>query len=112
MEPIKIATTEQIKSIEENSDLSPGCSVWSMGRVLGVVRPVVELDPIHFQDAPDRDKALFLWGMQNMLRANGTPALYFNIHASDQMARLREIVEKLGAKPTSTEPELRYKLVL
>jgi hypothetical protein len=83
-----------------------------MGRVLGVVRPVVELDPIHFNDSPDRDKVLFLWGMQNMLRATGQTALYFNIHASGEMARLREIVDKLGAKPTSTEPEFRYKLVL
>lgn len=112
IDPIRLATEEEIKKIATNSDLVPGCSVWAMGQILGVVRPCIELDPVWYHDAPDREKMLFVWGMENMLRAMGTTQYYFNVPNTDEYAKYRSIVERMGASTTSQVPELRYKKVL
>lgn len=108
IDPIIPATQEQVEAIRDKSDLGPGCSVWSCGKDLVVARPCTELDPFFFAEGTsDQRKLMLLWGLEGMLRVSGIPAYYFNILESDE--KFRAIVERLGAQPTSTAPEIRFK---
>lgn len=109
MEPIRLATKEEIEAIREQADLTPGSTVWRMGEITGVVRPVMELDPVFYGEAGEQKKLLFVWGVENMLRATGAPAYYFNVPAKEEFDRYRTIVKKWGAEQTSPEPEYRFK---
>lgn len=111
MEPIRLATPEEIEAIASKSDLGPDCRVMAFGKDLAVIRNCYEIDPVHFAEGtPDSRKVAFLWGLENMMRMVGVPHYYFNISPSDE--RWKAIVEHWGASQISTEPELRFKKVL
>ena len=110
MKPIRLATPEEIKSIEAHSDLHDGCTVLAFGdgedTDFAVLRNVIEIDPLLTKDNPKR-KALFVWALENMLRFQGIKRYYFNIAPED--AAWKDTVEKWGAQQTSTAPELRFR---
>jgi len=111
LEKIRTATPEEIAAISKESDLTPMSQVLAMGDSTAVWRIANELDPFHFgPNTSNSQKYLFLWGLQNILRGSGASELYFNVAVANE--QFRNIVEHLGAEPTSREPEIRYKITL
>jgi len=107
---IRLATDEETEAIRSKADLIPGASrVLVQGPIVAVHRVVNELDPVFFNGASDRQKVLFLYGMQNLLLGGGVPAIYFNIPTEDES--YQEVLKKLGAERTNANSaEYRYKL--
>lgn len=115
MEPIRLATPEEVESIRETSDLTPGSTVVAFpgghGTSLAVIRRTVEIDPMHYgEGCPANRKALFVWGLENMLRFMGNTEYYFNVRTEDEA--YRQVVQHWGAQQISVGPELRFKKVL
>lgn len=117
LDPIRLATPEEVKAIAENSDITPRTNVFAFDNAqtghpdLAVVRQATEVDPWHIQPASDiRRKVAFIWGLENILRSNGLTEYYFNVHPSDE-EWIRNC-EKFGAVKVSTEPEWRFKKLL
>ena len=111
MDPIRSATPEEIKAIEDKSDLTAESGVLRFGNDMAVVRRCTELDPVFFDPKSSYSrKLMFIWGIENILRANGLTEYYFNISTEDKA--WKQTVEKYGAKPQSLQPEIRYKKLL
>lgn len=111
MDKIRLASPEEMATIEKISDLTPRSTVWAFGKSLAVIRLTTEIDPVVWGDGtPDIRKAWFIWGLENMLRGNGMSEYYFNVHTKDE--KFQKIAEGFGATKTSTEPEFRYKKIL
>ena len=112
LDKIRLATAEEIKSIEDKADLTNKSTVLAMGNSLGVIRVCTEIDPVFFgEGTTDVRKYWFISSMENMLRGQGMfQEYYFNVPISDE--KYNEIVQNFGATPTSREPEIRYKIVL
>lgn len=116
MEFFRIATPEEVQGIAEHSDLTNSSAVWALPNKdtvdLGVIRNCVELDPVFFSPiSGNTRKAMFFWGIANMLKATGAREVYFNIDA-DSSEEYKAVLEKLGSVPTTLKPQIRYKLVL
>lgn len=116
MEGIRLATPEEIEAIRKESDLGPTTSVLAFpgkeGTIFGCLKTVCELDPVFYNGASAQRKAMFTWGVENMLRFNGVPFYYFNILADDSMSEWRNVVKNWGAQEVSPAPEIRFKKVL
>jgi|SRR5581483_869904 len=115
MEPIRLATEDEIKAIADHADLASAASVVAFGTgdtaVLAVLRNAFEIDPMISGDkVTTQRKAFFIWGLENALRMQGIKQYYFNVLADDE--KYRGIVESWGATAVSTAPEIRYKKVL
>lgn len=111
MEPIKLATPEQIEKIVAISDMNSESAVLSFRDNLAVVKKVTELDPVFFgPEENTQHKMLFAWGIENWLRLNGVQAYYFNVSATDEVWQRN--LEKYGAIRCSAQPDIRYKKVL
>ena len=111
MEPIRVATKEEVKRVAESADLTPTSSVLAFGNDIAVVRSCMELDPVMFDPRSNNArKLLFVWGLENILRANGVTEYYFNIDLKD--VAWQRVVEKHGAEQQSQTPEIRYKKLL
>lgn len=110
IEPIRLATQEEIDRIKETADLSLGTSVWAFGQGekadFAVLRSCWELDPLICHNGNQR-KAIFVWGIENMLRALNVPQYYFNLDPED--TSWIETVKKWGAEQVSRKPDLRFK---
>jgi len=117
IEFFRVANAEEVAKIRDTSDLTPTSTVWAWpndkGEAdIGVIRGCTELDPVHFAPGSgNQRKALFFWSVVNMLKASGSNEIYFNIDA-DAPDEYKNILEKLGAKPTTDKPQIRYKLTL
>lgn len=114
---IRSATPEEVQKIAENSDLGPNTYVAALdtpeGTILGVVRLCHEVDPVHFPPTlSTRWKTIFMRDIANFLKGQGASSYYFNIHASEEAAPIRETMLHWGAEQVSTAPELRFKKVL
>src|SRR5579862_1382289 len=89
---IKLATQEQIERIKDTADFVPTSQVLAMGEDLAVVKQVVEVDPVYFNEqSSTQRRLLFVWGIENWLRLVGTPVYYFNTSASDEAAPWRKV---------------------
>ena len=112
MDIVRLATPEEIDSIKDYSDLTSASSVITFGgKDFAVYRMAPELDPVIFApDTTDKRKLLFLMNIETALRLQGMREVYFNIHADDE--DWIKVAEHWGAKPTSTQPELRFKKAL
>ena len=111
MEPIRMATPEEIEAIRTGSEITPLTRVLVCGKQIAVLRPALELDPVIY-DGGTGQRAAFIWGIEGILRATGAETYYFNIPANEEMAQYRNQVEKWGATQVSKEPEFRYRKVL
>lgn len=117
MDRIRLANPQEIAEIQDSADLGPTSSVIAFENPKGlsdlaVLKTVTEIDPVFYRSGSDSRKAAFIWALETTLRLQGVPAYYFNVRADDEFARFREIVTKMGAEPTSTAPEIRFKKVL
>lgn len=113
MEGIRLAQPEEVEAIRQGSDLSPQCSVlyWPIEKPMtAVLRNCMELDPIYYNDNITSRKALFAWGIENILRSQGVPAYYFNVPVDD--TTYQQVVKTWGAEQVSHGPEFRFKKVL
>lgn len=114
MNRIRIATAEEVKSIESKSD-SQGCTVLALdtqeGTPLAVIRTVVEVDPVIYPEKlTDRMKAMFQRDIETVLAAQGVLKYYFNVHVSND--KMLKVAGTLGATQQSSEPEFRFFKVL
>lgn len=108
MDIIRIATPEEIEKIANDSDLTMASSVLTFGKDHAVLKQVTEVDPMFWDEGTSHQKkALFVWGIENILRFQGVREYYFNVHCTDE--DYQKIVEKWGAQRVSTAPEYRYK---
>lgn len=111
MDPIVLATPEQVESIRSTSDLHPGNAVLAMGKDLAVVKMVTEIDPVYFgEESTTARRLMFVWGIENWLRLNGTQAYYFDVPTDNE--RWIGVVKTHGAEQLSTGPVYHYKKVL
>lgn len=79
-----------------------------MGNDIAVIRDTVEVDPVFFAENSNyKRKAMFFWGIENMLRAMGYTELYFNVQADNET--FISVLKNLGAEPVSEAPEIRFK---
>ena len=110
-EPIVLATPEEVAKIAKNSELTQFSSVYKFRKNLAVIRSVTELDPVYFNDnATIRERAMFIWGLENMMRGNGLQSYYFNVLADDES--WQSAVKHWKAEQVSVAPELRFKKVI
>lgn len=113
MDVIRLATPEEIESLQEKMDITPTSTVVTFGgKDFAVIRHCVELDPVIFaEDTADKRKLLFLMNLETALRLQGlTKEVYFNVRADD--VRWQDAIKHWGAEPTSPTPEIRFKKVL
>ncbi len=116
MEGIRLATKEEVEAINDRSDLGPTSTVIALDiqkkePILAVIRTATELNPVFYGEASDRQKAMFIWGVENIMRFQGTPFYYFNIHADNETFR-KFAKENMQAEEVSTAAEFRYKKLL
>lgn len=116
MDFFRAATPEEVQTIQDKADLTLTSVVWALPSKdiadVGVVRNCIELDPVFFAPTSGNSrKAMFFWGIANMLKATGAREIYFNIDA-DAPEEYKSVLTKLGAVSTTAKPQLRYKLVL
>ena len=115
---VKLATPEEIETIKATSDLDFATGVWAShhkdGKVdIAVTKMVPEMDPVYFSPASDnRRKVDFISSLENMLRAVGIKAYYFNVSAEEKGKAWVEICKAWGAEQLSPGPELRFKKLL
>jgi len=106
-----MATPEEVESIRKGADLTPLARVIAFEKNLAVIRPVVEVDPLVVDpDSPKHKRALFLWGIEQVLRFQGNDSYYFNVNTAN--AEFIEDVKKMGCEQVSPAPEYRFKKVL
>lgn len=111
MDQIQLATPEQIEKIRLQSDLGPGSVIVAMGDDLAVVKNIVEVDPVFFDEKSTTSRRLmFIWGIENWLRLTSVWAYYFNVPPGNET--WIHNVETHGAERVSREPEHRYRKVL
>jgi hypothetical protein len=110
LEKIRLATPEEIKEIEPNSNLTQTCRVLAMGDMRAVWRVANELDPVHFNGAPTSRMYKFLWGVENIMRGAGCNEYFFNTPADD--LSYHKILEELGGQRLSKQPDYRWKVNL
>jgi hypothetical protein len=115
MKKIRLATEEEITSIQDRADLDTGCTVVALdtpnGPILGVMRQIVELDPVVFPPkVDDRTKYMFIRDAEILMMARGVPFYYFNIKTEDES--WIKIAERAGAQKTSEGPEFRFKKII
>lgn len=110
LERIRLATEEEVKEIESNSNLTPMCRVMKMGEITGVWRVAHELDPVHPNGAPMQKLYKFLWGVENILKGSGCTEYFYNVPADD--LKYHKILEELGAERVSKQPDYRYRVNL
>ncbi len=118
MDVVRLATPEEIASIEKTSDITPQTTVVvyensATGKPdIAVLRQVFEVDPILFgASTNNRRKVAFLWSLENSFRIMGSPqAYYFNVLASD--GDWLDVVKSWGAEQVSVAPEYRFKRLL
>lgn len=115
MDDIRLATSEEIETFKEGSDLTPTSTLVvfpNEGKTpdVAVLRHVVEIDPVRFNpDSGLQRKQFFIFNLETALRLMGTKEYYFNVLADEENAQWRAIIEKRGAEQVSVAPELRYK---
>lgn len=111
MDPIVLATPEQVERIKKEADLNASAIVYAMGEDLIVFKHQLLLDPVFFEEdsSPSR-RLMLIWGMENILRSTGADAYYFNIRAEDE--KWKHVSETHGAEQISQGPEYRMKKLL
>jgi hypothetical protein len=110
LERIRLATPEEIKEIEPNSNLTPMSKVLVMGDMKAVWRVAHELDPVHFNGAPVQKMYKFLWGIENIMAGSGVTEYFFQTPADDP--QYHRILEELGAQKLSKQPDYRWRINL
>lgn len=114
LEKVRLATPEEVQSIQEHADLTPRSSVYAFDNDktgkpdLAVVRQTVEVDPMILAPGSNTTRqAAFGWALENILRAFGATEYYWQV--SPLAEEWLKNLEKWGAQIVSKEPELRLR---
>ena len=110
-EKIRLATPEEVKEIEDSSNLTPMCRVLKLGEMTAVWRVSHELDPFHPNGASLQRQFKFIWGIENILKGAGVTEYFYNIDAGDTVYQ-KAIEEHFGAERLSKQPDYRYRVNL
>lgn len=112
MDIIRKATPEEIEKIKDTSDLTAASDVVTFGgKDFAVLRTCMEIDPMYFAETSNvQRRMIFQMNLETMLRFQGVQEIYFNVPVADET--YIKALETWGAKPTSREPELRFKKIL
>jgi len=110
-EKIRLATPEEIKEIEHNSNLTPMCRVLKLGEMIAVWRMAHEIDPLHPNGASLQRQFKFMWGLENILKGSGVTEYYFNVPADDTTYH-KALEEHFGAERLSKQPDYRFRVNL
>ena len=112
MDTVRLATPEEIATIQSNSDLSYATSVFTYGgKDFAVVRNCFEIDPMHFAaESSTKRRMIFAMNLESILRFQGVKEVYFNV--AETNTEMRGVMNTWGAEPTSPSAEIRYKKVL
>jgi hypothetical protein len=112
VDPIRLATQEEVTPIADVMDITPTSTVVTFGgKDFAVIRVCYEIDPMIFaEDTADRRKLFFLTNLETSLRLQGVKEVYFNVKADDP--QYLEVLKHLGAEPMSDIPTVRFKKVL
>lgn len=115
MQPIRLATAEEVDSIRDRADLTLGCTVLVLdspsGKTFAILRQLWEIDPVIVEgDDNGRRKTMMFFGLETGLNMLGIPEYYFNIKSEDET--WQGVVKNWGAEQVSPSPELRFKKVL
>ncbi len=110
LEKIRLATLEECKEIEQESNFTPSTKVLAMGEMRAVWRVAHELDPVHVNGAPVQKLYKFLWGIENIMRGAGCTEYFFQTPADDP--QYHRIVEELGGERLSKQPDYRWRINL
>jgi hypothetical protein len=106
-----MATPEEIEAIANKSDLTPLARVVAFEKNIAVIKPTTEVDPLYVDpESPRHKRALFLWGIEQILRFQGSTEYYFNV-STDNKEFIEDVI-KMGCVNTSPTPEYRFKKVL
>jgi hypothetical protein len=110
LERIRLATPEEVKEIEHDSNLTPMSRVLKMGDMTAVWRVSHELDPMHLNGAPVQRFYKFVWGIENIMAGSGVTEYFFNTPADDE--KYHRFVEELGGQKLSKQPDYRWRVNL
>lgn len=117
LDPIRLATPEEIESIRAEADLTPRSSVYAMENSktgksdLAVIRQCMEIDPLVRAEGSSLSRAAaFVWALEAILRSAGSSEYYAQIRDTD--TDWKQTLVKWGMQPTSTAPEIRFKKLL
>ncbi len=109
--PIRLATPEEVAKYANQSDLTPNARMVAFENNFAVIKATTEVDPVFFDpSAPPHKRALMLWGIEQILRFQGSSEYYFNVSTDNK--EFIEAVQKMGCENTSPTPEYRFKKVL
>jgi hypothetical protein len=114
---VRPATPEELEPIKAQSDLTASSVVWAWPNGdkapdLAVIRQCLEVDPMWFSDDSGHSRrGMFAWAILNLLKAQGTREIYFNVDTEGQEPYVA-LLEKIGAKRTTNKPQFRFKLEL
>jgi hypothetical protein len=110
-EKIRLATPEEIKEIEAESNITPMCRVLKLGEMTAVWRMAHELDPLIPGHASLQRQFKFIWGIENILKGAGVTEYFFQVPAADTHYH-QAIEEHFGAERLSKQPDYRYRINL
>ena len=105
MEPIRLATPEEVAQIALKADLTPGALVVKCGEDWAVIRTVVEIDPLMCENRFKRHR--MVEQLETHLRLLGVQTYYFNVDAADE--QWQRVLKAWGAEPISPYPEIRFR---
>lgn len=111
LDKIRLATPEEIKAIEHNSNLTPMCRVLKLGEMTAVWRVAHELDPFHPAGASLKEQVRFIWGIENILKGAGVTEYYYNVDATDSTYH-DALKQHFGAEQLSKQPDYRFRVNL
>lgn len=114
MDKVRMASPEEIKTLSDFANLTPGSVVFAYEKKDGepdfaIVRPVVELD-LAFCKTNPRRRLWFLANIETAMRATGYTEYQFEVDPADDT--YNEVITHLGAERTSDPQEIRYRKVL
>ena len=114
---VRPASSEEVEQVKPTADLTPTSAIWAWPdgdkpSDLAVIRQCMEIDPVYFApQSGNSRKAMFFWVLLNMLKSQGSKEIYFNVDASGDESYI-SLLERMGAKRVSPEPQIRFKLEL
>lgn len=109
-EKIRLATEEEIKSINIGSNLNSRSTVWELEGMLGVCKVVNELDPVYLNGANTRQFCKFVWGLEYIMKGAGWDSYYFNVPVGNE--EYNRLAKDFGGEQVNKQPDNRYKINL
>ena len=111
LEPVILAPIAQVEKIASTSELTSTSTVVAFKDATAVMRNAFELDPVDFGTLSYKERAIFIWSLENTMRINGVKSYYYNV-PTDAPEEWKEMIKHWGGEAVSPSPEIRYRKVL